>query len=330
MITFNYQNTLERDIDRIICEEIYSSQKFFDLFTTKLSRKGSKVLSIFHSKRTKKSECDKNEYGETDIEVIYEYENEKHAILIEDKISAEPQPDQAERYKNRGEKDVREGRYVDFVTFIVAPQRYLDNPANMTDKYDYAITHDEIAKYFQNNDDLHSEFRFNCFSSSLTKCQYSSRTLKSEKVPDFFVEYAKQLESSSFDNLQIIHLPQTKTKPNWVQLKSEIENSYIMHKCNNKDPLTNEPSGFIDVILNKYSQENIDKIKTIVDPVVSKLEWTTKPVIEAIGKTQIGIRMRIVPIRNDIKLSDQKGKFQKCLKDLSDMYELTRLLSDKL
>lgn len=323
MVNFNYQNTLERDIDRIICEEIYCSQSFFNLFLAKISREGAKVLSIFHSKR--------NEFGETDIEVIYEYGGTKHAILIEDKISAEPQPEQAERYRSRGEKDVKDGLYEDFSTFLVAPQRYLSNPANMAEKYDYTVSHDDIAKYFKHNDDPHSEFRLNCFSTSLIKCQYSSRTMKAEKIPDFFVEYAKQLESSSYNNIQIIRLPQTSKKPNWVRFKSEIPDTYIMHKCKNEDPLTRKPSGFIDIIFNKYTQDDLGRIKQIVDKTISGYENMKDHVmVEKIGETQIGIRMRVIPIYNDKKITDQSSNLQKCLKSLSEMYELTRVLSDKL
>lgn len=323
MVTFNYQNTSERDIDRLICEELYCSQAFFDLFLAKISRKGAKLVSIFHSKR--------NEFGETDIEVIYEYDECRHAILIEDKISAEPQPDQAERYKSRGEKDVKEGLYVDFYTFIVAPQRYINNPANMADKYDYHVTHDEIVKYFCQSDDPHNEFRRNCFSTSLVKCQYNSRTMKYEALPEFFVGYAKLLESSEYRNLQIIHLPQTSTKPNWVHLQCEIPGSTLMHKCSNKDPQTKEQSGFIDVILNKYTQDDIRRIAPIVQTAASKIDGLKDKIhVEAIGKTQIGIRMRVNPIYYYKEIKGQESQFQHCLKALSDMYELTCLLSDKL
>lgn len=33
MATFNFEKTIERDIDRIICEELYSFKEFLDIFT---------------------------------------------------------------------------------------------------------------------------------------------------------------------------------------------------------------------------------------------------------------------------------------------------------
>lgn len=320
MVNFNFENSQERDIDRIICEELYSSQDFADIFFSKVYRDGAKVVSIFHSK--------KNELGETDIEVVYEYEEKRYGILIEDKITAAPQPEQAERYRLRGKKDVANGLYCEFTTFIVAPKNYLENPANEAEKYDFAISHDEIAEYFKRSRDMHSSFRLQCFESSLLKCRYNSRTMKASKaIPQFFVDYASMLEESEYDNLQIVHLPETTTKPNWVHLHSEIPGTYIMHKCMNKDKATGKPSGFIDVVFK--NKPDFERLSAIINPIIERTEGLKGLAkVERIGSTQVGIRMRIKPIYNDRSLLTQGTTFADCLGHLSDIQKLTGVLKN--
>lgn len=323
MINFNYQNTNERDIDRIICEELYCSQAFFNLFLSKVNRSGGTILNIEHSKR--------NAEGETDIEVIYLYEGNRYGMLIEDKIAAPKQDRQPERYRIRGEKGVKKGEYCHFDTFLVAPQRYINNPINDADKYDYVLSHDEIAHYFMSCKDQHSEFRMRCFNASLTKQQYSAHNMRSEKIDDFFIQYASYLEETEFDNIQIDKLPAGEQKPGWVRFASAIPDTYIMHKCKNKDkesPNKNAQSGFIDLRFTKLTEADLPELERMVNPIIEKNEklcGKAKP--QMAGKTHVVIRMKVSPIYNDQKLSDQKVRLLSCFQAISDMYELSKTIA---
>ncbi len=67
--------------------------------------------------------------GETDVLVIYKSTEVfgRVAILIEDKIRAGFQPNQAERYRMRGKEGTSSGEWDHFWTCLIAPERYADN-----------------------------------------------------------------------------------------------------------------------------------------------------------------------------------------------------------
>lgn len=58
------------------------------------------------------------EDGESDIEVTLIIENKKVAFLIEDKIDAAAQPEQADRYTTRGRKAVKSGMYDEILSSL--------------------------------------------------------------------------------------------------------------------------------------------------------------------------------------------------------------------
>lgn len=78
-----------------------------------------------------------SELGESDLVVqFYNSNNQKCALLIENKIDAIPQPNQAQRYQERGAKGVEEGNWEIFKTCIVAPKKYLQSKSTEAIIYD--------------------------------------------------------------------------------------------------------------------------------------------------------------------------------------------------
>lgn len=86
----------ERDIDLLILEELTVSREFAQWFYQEnhLVPPTQGKAKAFHS-------VSDAELGESDIVVLYD---NGHAILIENKIGAIAQKDQAKRYQQRGEK----------------------------------------------------------------------------------------------------------------------------------------------------------------------------------------------------------------------------------
>src|SRR5882757_43844 len=110
----------EIHVDFLLWEELQASRLFareFAKYCTKTSDYDETILPVQHSVM--------DDLGESDL--IFRYRNqagESVAILIEDKIGAPLQRQQAERYRKRGARGVPKS-WDRFLTCIVAPERYL-------------------------------------------------------------------------------------------------------------------------------------------------------------------------------------------------------------
>ena len=142
-MTFQYDSVYERDMDLLIMRKLAQDQAFvkrFFLMVEKLLEKGYdnadfSVEKVSHSVMT--------EGGESDIETILSVGGKRIALLIEDKIDPQAQPEQAERYSQRGKKAVERGDYDEFYVFIVAPRDYLNSNAEAK-KYAHRISYEDI------------------------------------------------------------------------------------------------------------------------------------------------------------------------------------------
>ena len=134
----------ERDIDLLILEELAVCPEFLGWWLDQVRAQGgegAEVVRVQHSVTHPK-------FGESDLVITYSLpQSEPHAVLIENKIDAPAQPDQALRYKQRGEGGVVAGTWKSYRTCIVAPQRYLDaiGHANL---YDAQISYEAVRAWF--------------------------------------------------------------------------------------------------------------------------------------------------------------------------------------
>ena len=138
-MNITFDNILERDMDMLLMRQFTQNNKaYIKLFLGKIGLNSDySILSVSHSVMTSD--------GESDIEVILEIGGEKIAILIEDKINAIAQPDQAKRYEIRGRNGIEAGKYNSFYTFIVAPAKYLDGNEEAA-KYPYKVSYEEVRE----------------------------------------------------------------------------------------------------------------------------------------------------------------------------------------
>ena len=146
-----FVDVLERDMDMLFLEELVSSDKFLGIFLSKIGIEKATVVSAEHSKKD-------NELGESDLAVILEHDSKRVALLIEDKIDAVAQPEQAGRYIERGNKGLADGDYDEYYIFIVAPKIYLDTN-DEANKYPYSISYEEVLSFFESKNDSRSAFK---------------------------------------------------------------------------------------------------------------------------------------------------------------------------
>lgn len=132
----------ERDIDLLLVEEFYASHQFVCWIASGAGiRERIESASILHSKRRT---CNLREIDIfCDIRMA---DDSGAAILIENKLDAAEQPDQAESY--REDLDVLADRFDRRAMVIVCPMAYQEVNAAFTAKFDAVITYESVAAYF--------------------------------------------------------------------------------------------------------------------------------------------------------------------------------------
>lgn len=184
----------ERDVDLLLVEELHASLEF----TTWMSRHvnvGDPIVSwdVKHSKRRTKSR------REIDIFVeINHLDGSRSALLIENKLDATEQPDQAESY--REELSALASGYTRAAMIIVCPQAYHALYPNFVGKFDAVIEYEEIVGFLR---ELHEEassemvlrygFRAEILEQAIHKHRRGYTPIPDKVVGDFNVRYVALL-----------------------------------------------------------------------------------------------------------------------------------------
>jgi hypothetical protein len=148
----------ERDIDLLLLEELYSSDKFqthfLDLLRSSAESRSPHKSLPSHIKFQAARRSIWDEYGQCDLLVkLNDKEERCWLLLIEDKIDAELQPSQADRYRERGEEYKRSGCCCEYLIALAAPWRYL---AKGDKGWDAIISYEDVRKWFDDARELRS------------------------------------------------------------------------------------------------------------------------------------------------------------------------------
>lgn len=139
----------ERDIDLLLLEEFQSSTSFQEWFVTQilgastcLGRCVAAERSVTHST------------GESDLEITFSDASESLTrIMIENKVNAGLQHQQAARYHERGDFHIASNQCVACHIVIVAPAHYFGSP-DATKGFGSRITYEQILAWFLNATEL--------------------------------------------------------------------------------------------------------------------------------------------------------------------------------
>lgn len=129
----------ERDIDLLILEELKCNPKFtgWILSETIDLKENYEFIGAWHS-------LSQVGLGESDLAFKIKTKSELILFLIENKIDADFQPDQANRYRQRGQKRVENRECDIFYTILVAPKNYIVR----NDDFDFYIEYEAIKDWF--------------------------------------------------------------------------------------------------------------------------------------------------------------------------------------
>lgn len=132
----------ERDIDLLFLEELMCEPSFQECLA-KLVLPSEEPTFLEASN----SVCSTS-HGESDLIALYASAGGAVAIHLENKIAASFMPEQAERYRRRGEEGIRNGHWDRYVTALVAPRRYIDAD-HLGHEFDRYVAYEELIPHFE-------------------------------------------------------------------------------------------------------------------------------------------------------------------------------------
>ena len=141
--TFRY--LVERDADFAIISAFEKNKEVRKLFLEGFRDVDSQIIETRHSYMQQEEGFS---IGESDIVFFMEDSKGPFAILIEDKIKANAQPNQAERYKVRAKNLKINGKKLsesDTRIFLCAPKSYLNPDSENVKGYEHLIKYEDIV-----------------------------------------------------------------------------------------------------------------------------------------------------------------------------------------
>lgn len=242
----------ERDVDLVLARAFYEENSVARLFL----EEGDKILEVHHSAMEL--------HGESDLQIIVDRKGTYHAILIEDKIDAPAQPDQYQRYCERGDRGKAEARWSDYTVYIAAPQKYLDNNNEAKKYHPFKVSYEAIREVLVQENDIVS---LAIIDTALKKSEGILPSVVDEAVTAFWEGYYDYHEQYA-PHLHL-HVNRCKKGPNaiWPDFKTVLNGTKILHKS---------AQGFVDLEF-RGAAVHLKQLKFLLKPYLSsdmKIEKT--------------------------------------------------------
>ena len=195
----------ERDIDLILVQLVQTSPSFRKWLGNQLvpDYDLDSFLGVSHSVATI--------HGESDIEIGFTTEQGgRHLILVENKIDAQFQDGQIDRYFKRGEAYMQSGDCEDFTVGLIAPAGYVNESNRLA--FDMVVTYENIISQLSAISHDGTPFFQEVFDLSIKK-----RALRSAGYPEVTQQIVERFQERSGEFPDIIPF---ETTNNLVRFRS--------------------------------------------------------------------------------------------------------------
>ena len=232
--------TQEHDIDYLVIEEVYSNESFRKWLLEQFEQSRShELIGAWRSTVTKN--------GETDIAIGLEIKDEKHIFLIENKIYAPEQPNQPDRYHQRGEERVEKGEWDEYHTGLLSPSKYLENYKDHS--YEVEISYEQLLDYFNKKSDSRSSFQKQVIQEGIEKARKGYQRTTDEITDDFY-KYYEELSRSQHPELEYRKPEEVASGNSWIRFPNPLpKNSTIIHKSGR---------GYVDLQISDFDGDSLE------------------------------------------------------------------------
>lgn len=254
--TLMFECIQERDIDLLLMEEWCVNPDFAEFF---LGRIMSVDFDI--TDRTAWHSITDDAYGESDVVLTFRNGEQRIAVLVEDKIDAIPQPDQATRYQLRADKMKSSGQFDQIYICIVAPEHYLENDV---EEYPNRISYETLERFLADGTPR-GEYKANMLRFGISQERRHPKPVKNELVTSFWQKYHDALKAMFSDAI----MPYPKLVPinsDWpmIRFPEFPRKTHIVHKMaqGNLDLETGLSEAHLREILSRWNVEGIMVVQT--------------------------------------------------------------------
>lgn len=136
----------ERDIDLMLLEEV-SCEPDFQRFVAARTLDADTDWTFQEAANSISTVS----HGESDLLMVFQAGPRVAAVLVENKITANFMPEQADRYRRRGDDGIRDSHWTEYVTVLVAPRRYLaaDLSGHVFDRH---LAYEDLLTWFDRDE----------------------------------------------------------------------------------------------------------------------------------------------------------------------------------
>jgi hypothetical protein len=177
----------ERDIDLLFLEEFQSSPSFLKWFQDLVLGENSPNMDFISARRSVRYA-----FGEIDLEVVLAESSGKEVrFLIENKVNAGFQPQQAERYRESGNSHVASKDGATYYTVLIAPKVYFGKDSS-TKGFDKALTYETIRdEWFEQATELgeRRKYKIALLESAIEKGTPDYQPVEDAPVTVFWWDY---------------------------------------------------------------------------------------------------------------------------------------------
>lgn len=174
----------ERDIDLLLMEEFHVKPEFVTWFCTQVGIKEAVFDGAWHSVS--------DQDGETDLLLRVASGGRRIGILIENKVAAPEQPEQAIRYHLRGARSREAGQYDEYVTCICAPNTYLNGLSGSV--YDHKVPYEAVRDWYAAQSGARAAWRCKIMVEAIDQSRRGYTLVENESKTKFHRQYWEHLQ----------------------------------------------------------------------------------------------------------------------------------------
>ena len=192
----------EREIDLLLLMALHGSPGFRAFLASKIAGPGDfEFLGAWRGVFDNLGECDL-------LVLLRNAEGRRIAVMVEDKIDASFQPNQASRYRLRGEQGIALERWDRFITCLCAPKTYAE-PIGKGDAWDAVLTYEEIEASLEAQEDTFAPFVRSALRQAADK-QRSGGFVANQQASAFWAQY-RRLQREEFPDLKMTALAEVQS-----------------------------------------------------------------------------------------------------------------------
>ena len=247
------ESVRERDIDLLILEELYAQTSFDQLFLQVINKNDYAFSRAYRSVTTAG-------LGETDVQI--EFKNSignKLFVLIENKVDAEFQDAQYERYLERA--NLLKDNTTEAFVILTAPESYIKQKS----EFEYHLSYEDIRAWFDNNAEKNrSWYKSELLRLAIDQERRGYQAVRDDIVTSFWKQYFLFIQ----EKMPELEMPNPTSKPtqsSFVYFKPKWlpSNMRLIHKMD---------KGYLDLELSGKAQEYDEIVEEYADKLAQGIE----------------------------------------------------------